>query len=74
MMLHSAIHWPDFVDATLVWPMAVALSVYLLNLMPNMEPGLASVDVFTKVAMATTQVPRLARLGLRRMRSGQKHR
>ena len=48
MMLHSAIHWPDVVDVTL-WPMAVALSVYLHNHMPNMETGLAPVDVFTKL-------------------------
>ena len=47
MMLHSAIHWPDVADAT-VWPMAVAHAAYLHNHMPNMETGLAPVDVFTK--------------------------
>ena len=47
MMLHSAIHWPDVADAT-IWPMAVAHAVYLHNHMPNMETGLAPVDVFTK--------------------------
>lgn len=46
-MLHSAIHWPDVADAT-IWPMAVAHADYLHNHMPNMETGLAPVDVFTK--------------------------
>ena len=47
MMLHSAIHWPDVSDAT-IWPMAVSHAAFLHNHMPNMETGLAPVDIFTK--------------------------
>ena len=47
MMLHSAIHWPDVVDASL-WPMAVTHATFLHNHVPDLVSGLCPIDIFTK--------------------------
>jgi transposase InsO family protein len=47
MRLHAAIHWPDVSDPAL-WPMAVAHAVFLYNHVPNLETGVAPVDLFTR--------------------------
>jgi hypothetical protein len=46
-MLHSAIHWPELAD-TALWPMAVAHATFLYNHVPNVETGIAPVDLFTR--------------------------
>jgi hypothetical protein len=47
MMLHAAIHWPDMADSAL-WPMAIAHAVFLHNHVPNLDSGVAPVDLFTR--------------------------
>jgi hypothetical protein len=48
LLLHSAIHWPDFADAQL-WPMAVDHAAFLHNHMPRKDTGMSPHDLFTKL-------------------------
>jgi len=47
MMFHSALRWPDPADQNL-WPYALSHAAYLHNHTPNLDTGLAPVEVFTK--------------------------
>jgi hypothetical protein len=47
MMLHPVIHWPELAD-TVLWPMSVAQAVFLYNHVPQIDTGVAPVDLFTK--------------------------
>jgi hypothetical protein len=54
MILHSADHWKDGIDASL-WPMAVSYATHLYNHLPNKQ-GLCPADLFT----GSTPVPVIA--------------
>jgi Reverse transcriptase (RNA-dependent DNA polymerase) len=45
MMIHAAVHWPEVEDESL-WPLAVLHAAYLYNHTPNVETGIAPIEVF----------------------------
>jgi hypothetical protein len=47
MMIHAALHWPEVEDESL-WPLAINHAVYLYNNTPNVESGIAPIEVFGK--------------------------
>ena len=46
MMLHASLRWPEVSDASL-WPMALSYAVYLWNITPSMDTGLAPLELFS---------------------------
>ena len=46
MMLHASLRWPEVSDASL-WPMALSYAVYLWNITPSMDTGLALLELFS---------------------------
>ena len=46
-MIHSALHWPEVEDKSL-WPLAVNHAVYMYNNTPNVQSGIAPIEVFGK--------------------------
>ena len=46
MMLHQALHWPEYFDMWL-WPFALTHAVYLWTMLPNIDNGLLLKEIYT---------------------------
>ena len=50
MVLHVAIHWPEWADLEL-WPFALDYAAYLWNNLPSQDTGLALIKIFSQQKM-----------------------
>ena len=48
MMLHAAIHSPEDVDVSDLWPMAMDYAVWLYNRIPQQDTGYAPIELWTR--------------------------